>query len=723
MMSHTYKFPNGCHSETTPSRSGNSRGQATFLEPSEDKQTRHYDIEWLNHHPSLSKLRRKGLSRSKMKWWAIYINIPVDVIVTLPHPQSGDRQSQETFWAPSADKESRNYDIESSNQHPSLSTLRPNGLSHSKLESWATHTIIPVDVIVRLPHPLSGDSQAQETFLALSTYKKTPNYDTECSNHHPSLSTLRPKCLSQSKMKWWAIHTNLQLDVIVKLPHPRSGHTQNKETSLAHSVDKPIRNYDIECSNHHPFLSTLRPNGLSRSKIKCWAMYTNFPMDAIVRLPHPRSANSQGQETFLEPSADKETRNYDRECSNHHQSLSTLRPNGLSHSKMKWWAIHTNLQLDVIVKLPHPRSGHTQNKETSLAHSVDKPIRNYDIECSNHHPFLSTLRPNGLSRSKIKCWAMYTNFPMDAIVRLPHPRSANSQGQETFLEPSADKETRNYDRECSNHHQSLSTLRPNGLSHSKMKWWDIHTNLPVDVIIRLPHPRGGDRRNQETSLAPSADMPTCNYNIECSNHHPSLSTLMAKGLSRSKRKWRAIHTNIQVDVIVRLPHSRSGGSQNEGTFLAPSPDKQTRNFDIKRSNYHPSLSSLMPKGLRRSKMKWWAIYTNIPVDAIARIPHPRSGDSQGQETFLAPSADMQTRHYAIERSNHHPSLSSLKRLSRRKMKWWAVHTNLPVDVKIRLPHPRSGIVKTTKRFSHPLVTSKPASLTKSAPTAMPPYQP
>ena len=32
------------------------------------------------------------------------------------------------------------------------------------------------------------------------------------------------------------------------------------------------------------------------------------------------------------------------------------------------------------------------------------------------------------------------------------------------------------------------------------------------------------------------------------------------------------------------------------------------------------------------------IYTNLSVDVIVRLPHPRSGDSQGQETFLAPSA-------------------------------------------------------------------------------------
>ena len=65
-----------------------------------------------------------------------------------------------------------------------------------------THTNLPIDVTVKLPHPWSGDSQGQETFLASSADKQTRNYDIECSNHHPSLSTLRPKGLSHSKMKW-----------------------------------------------------------------------------------------------------------------------------------------------------------------------------------------------------------------------------------------------------------------------------------------------------------------------------------------------------------------------------------------------------------------------------------------------------------------------------------------------------------------------------------------
>ena len=52
-------------------------------------------------------------------------------------------------------------------------------------------------------------SQSHETFLAQPANKQTRNYNTECSNHHPSLSTLRLKVLSRSKMKWLAIYTQI----------------------------------------------------------------------------------------------------------------------------------------------------------------------------------------------------------------------------------------------------------------------------------------------------------------------------------------------------------------------------------------------------------------------------------------------------------------------------------------------------------------------------------
>ena len=65
----------------------------------------------------------------------------------------------------------------------------------------------------------------------------------------------------------------------------------------------------------------------------------------------------------------------------------------------------------------------------------------------------------------------------------------------------------------------------------------IYVNLPVNAIVRLPHPWSGDRQVQKTFLAPSADKQTHNYEKECSNHHPSLSTLRSKELSRTKMKW------------------------------------------------------------------------------------------------------------------------------------------------------------------------------------------
>ena len=50
---------------------------------------------------------------------------------------------------------------------------------------------LSVNVIVRLPHPQSRDSQGPEKFLATSADKQTSNYDTECPNHHLPLSTVR----------------------------------------------------------------------------------------------------------------------------------------------------------------------------------------------------------------------------------------------------------------------------------------------------------------------------------------------------------------------------------------------------------------------------------------------------------------------------------------------------------------------------------------------------
>ena len=112
------------------------------------------------------------------------------------------------------------------------------------------YTNVLANVIVRIPHPWSRDSQDQESFLAFSAEKQNRKYDTECSNHNPSLLTQRSKELSCSRMKWWAIYTNSRVNATVNLPQPLSGGSQGQDTFLVSSADKQTHNYDTECFNY-----------------------------------------------------------------------------------------------------------------------------------------------------------------------------------------------------------------------------------------------------------------------------------------------------------------------------------------------------------------------------------------------------------------------------------------------------------------------------------------
>ena len=141
----------------------------------------------------------------------------------------------------------------------------------------------------------------------------------------------------------------------------------------------------------------------------------------------------------------------------------------------------------VKVRLPRPWSGYIHGYEKFSAHSGDKQTRKYDREGSNHHPSLSTLRPKVLSCGKIKWGVIYAKIHVKVTVRLPHPLLGDSRRQQTFLAPSPDKQTRSYDTEWSKPRPSLSTQRPKWLSCRTIKLWNICTNLPGHVIVRLPH--------------------------------------------------------------------------------------------------------------------------------------------------------------------------------------------------------------------------------------------
>ena len=189
---------------------------------------------------------------------------------------------------------------------------------------------------------------------------------------------------------------------------------------------------------------------------------------------------------------------------------------------------------DATVRLFHTRDGDSQSQEKFIAHFAEERTHKYDIECSNLYPSLSTLKLKGLTCSKMKWWAIYANLQVDAIVTLSIPLSGDKQDQEIFLVPSGHNQTCSYNTESSNQHLHLWNIRLNALSHSKMKWWAIYTNLAVNAIVTLPHRWSGDSPAQETFLAPSADKQTCNDEIQYSNHYLSILTLRLKGLTRSK---------------------------------------------------------------------------------------------------------------------------------------------------------------------------------------------
>ena len=57
-----------------------------------------------------------------------------------------------------------------------------------------------MNVTVKLPNTRSGDSHGQERFLAPSSEKQTRNYDIQFSNHHPFISTLRPRVFAVARL-------------------------------------------------------------------------------------------------------------------------------------------------------------------------------------------------------------------------------------------------------------------------------------------------------------------------------------------------------------------------------------------------------------------------------------------------------------------------------------------------------------------------------------------
>ena len=114
---------------------------------------------------------------------------------------------------------------------------------------------------------------------------------------------------------------------------------------------------------------------------------------------------SQEKKTFLLPSADKQTNNYDTECSNHDlsQSQKHIVVELQQGKMMSYIYIHTHTYIYILYthiyyiyvnlrrnsQIFHSRSGVSQYQQTFLAPSAYKPTRNCDTEHSHHRPFQS----------------------------------------------------------------------------------------------------------------------------------------------------------------------------------------------------------------------------------------------------------------------------------------------------------------------------------------------
>ena len=86
---------------------------------------------------------------------------------------------------------------------------------------------------------------------------------------------------------------------------------------------------------------------------------------------------------------------------------------------------------------------------------------------------------------------VYPNLSRKVIVRLTHPRSGDSHGQETLFAPSADKQTHNYDTDCSNHHSSQSPITIRHWDWSVARW---NSELYISKFTK--------KRNIETTPSP-----------------------------------------------------------------------------------------------------------------------------------------------------------------------------------------------------------------------------
>ena len=132
-------------------------------------------------------------------------------------------------------------------------------------------------------------------------------------------------------------------------------------------------------------------------------MYTNLPVNAIVRLPHLYSEKKPGSGIIFStlgwsPKPQLWQRVVKPPPFPINPKIKGIEP---SQDRMAHH-IYTSLLVNAIIRLVHPGRGDSQHQQSRLPQNVEKQTRSYSS--------LSTLRPKELICWKMKWWSIYAQI-------------------------------------------------------------------------------------------------------------------------------------------------------------------------------------------------------------------------------------------------------------------------------------------------------------------------
>ena len=167
----------------------------------------------------------------------------------------------------------------------------------------------------------------------------------------------------------------------------------------------------------------------------------------------------------------------------------------------------------------------------------------------------------------------------------------------------------------------------------------------VNTRVSLPRPRSRYSQDQELFLVPSADKQTGNYDTRLLKPPPLPISTKVKGIEAQQDG-----TVSHIYKFTNKCHSQTTpcqrrDSHGQETYLAPSADKQTCN-SVKRVLKPPFFPiNTNVKGIEVQQDGMVRHIYKFTSKCHSQTTPSHSLDSQGQEVFLAPSADKQICNY------------------------------------------------------------------------------